>query len=302
MSTATPKWIKQLTSAERQQFFDSFDVVFCDCDGVVWFTLRDFIPGAAQALRELQQRGKQLTFVTNNSICTVEQLLQKFHNQQLQIEREQLLHPAQSVCDHLKSLSFEGLIYCLATPPFRQLLSSAGFKLCPEPESLSICSLADLRAAIYDAEPVQAVVIDVDFNLSASKLMRAQLQLQNPNCLFLAGAADVKIPFGKADIIGPGPFIDILAHSTARQPTVLGKPGAALRQLLRQRFAHIPDHRVLFVGDSLDSDIGFARASGYQTLLVLTGGSSAQDVASLAPGHAHLPDYIGDSLADLCEH
>lgn len=49
---------------------------------------------------------------------------------------------------------------------------------------------------------MEAVVIDVDFNLSAAKMMRAQVQLQNPKCLFLAGAADALIPFGKGDIIG----------------------------------------------------------------------------------------------------
>lgn len=72
-------------------------------------------------------------------------------------------------------------------------------------EGFVIHSLGDLREAIYGAEPMQAVIIDVDFNLSAAKLMRAQVQLQNENCLFLAGAADALIPFGKGDIIGIDP-------------------------------------------------------------------------------------------------
>lgn len=82
---------------------------------------------------------------------------------------------------------------------------------------------------------------------------------------------------------------------------MLGKPGEALRQLLLQRHAPIPANRVLFVGDSLASDVGFARASGYQTLLVLTGGSSAADVAKLPADHAHMPHYICDRLGDLCD-
>lgn len=72
-------------------------------------------------------------------------------------------------------------------------------------EGFVIQSLGDLREAIYGAEQMQAVIIDVDFNLSAVKLMRAQVQLQNENCLFLAGAADASIPFGKGDIIGIDP-------------------------------------------------------------------------------------------------
>ncbi|KAH8387324.1 hypothetical protein KR093_006430, partial [Drosophila rubida] len=315
-----PKNLKQLSATEREKFFDSFDVVFCDCDGVVWYTLRDFIPGSAEAIAELQRRGKQLTFVTNNSISSVEQHLQKFAKQPgLHIDKAQIVHPAQTICDHLKAIGFEGLIYCLATPPFKQLLRDAGFNLAPEREGFVIESLADLRDAIFGQQTVQAVVIDVDFNLSATKLMRAHLQLQNPNCLFLAGAADATIPFGDGEIIGvhaatmpmlqppiyshsisgPGAFIDVVAKASERQPTVLGKPGEALRQLLRERHLDCPASRVLFIGDSLASDIGFARASGYQTLLVLTGGGSAEDLANLPPGHAHLPDYVCDCLGDL---
>ncbi|KAM8721527.1 hypothetical protein ACLKA7_007413 [Drosophila subpalustris] len=298
-----PKYIKQLSAVEREKFFDSFDTVFCDCDGVVWYTLRDFIPGSAQAIAELQRRGKQLTFVTNNSISSVDQHLQKFNSQtELKIEKRQIVHPAQTICDQLKSIGFEGLIYCLATPPFKQLLRDAGFRLCEDREGFTIESIADLHGAIFGAETVQAVVIDVDFNLSATKLMRAHVQLQNPNCLFLAGAADAMIPFGNGNIIGPGAFIDVVAKASGRQPMVLGKPGEALRQILRDRHSDYPANRVLFVGDSLASDIGFARASGYQTLLVLTGGSSAADVANLPADHAHLPDYVCDCLGDLCDN
>lgn len=101
--------------------------------------------------------------------------------------------------------------------------------------------------------------------------------------------------------LGPGAFIDVVAQASGRAPTVLGKPGQALRELLHQRHAPIPASRVLFVGDSLASDVGFARASGYQTLLVLTGGSSAADVAKLPPDHPNLPDYVCDCLGDLCD-
>lgn len=232
----------------------------------------------------------------------MEQHLEKFASQpELKIDKKQIVHPAQTICDHLKSIDFDGLIYCLATPPFKKLLRDAGFRLCEEREGIIIKSIPDLHEAIFGSEAVEAVIIDVDFNLSATKLMRAHVQLQNPNCLFLAGAADAMIPFGHGNIIGPGAFIEVVAQASGRQPTVLGKPGDALRQLLRERHSDIPPSRVLFVGDSLASDIGFARANGYQTLLVLTGGSSAADVADLPPDHAHLPDYVCDCLGDLCD-
>ncbi|XP_002023510.2 4-nitrophenylphosphatase [Drosophila persimilis] len=296
------KNLKELHGADRQRFLDSFDLVFCDCDGVVWYPLRDFIPGSARALAHLQSLGKRLTFVTNNSISSPEDHIEKFARQgNLKIEEHQIVHPAQTICDHLKSVEFQGLIYCLATAPFKQLLQAAGFQLAQESGPVVIKSLRDLHEAIFDGEPVQAVVIDVDFNMSAAKLMRAHVQLQNPQCLFLAGASDVLIPFGQGEIIGPGAFINVVTESVGRQPVVLGKPGDALRQVLLQRHPDIPPQRVLFVGDSLASDIGFARASGYQTLLVLTGGTKATDVSRLPANHPQLPDYVADCLGDLVD-
>ncbi|XP_023164836.1 4-nitrophenylphosphatase isoform X2 [Drosophila hydei] len=339
MSRSSPKILKQLSAAEREKFLNSFDVVFCDCDGVVWYTLRDFIPGSAQALAELQRRGKRLTFVTNNSISSVAEHLHKFAQQaQLHVLKvgrplmcvswfvSHYCWPAGTDCasgaGHLRSPAGDWLCWADLLPGDAVVQAAAARCWLPanaggelvgsglltaiqpvsfgQPEGVIIRSLAELREAIFGGEPVAAVIIDVDFNLTATKLMRAHIQLQNPNCLFLAGAADALIPFGDRDIIGPGPFIDVVAQSTGRQPTVLGKPGEALRQLLRQHHAHIPANRVLFIGDSLASDIGFARASGYQTLLVLTGGSSEADLAKLPAGHAQMPDYVADCLGDLC--
>lgn len=91
----------------------------------------------------------------------------------------------------------------------------------------------------------------------------------------------------------------MVTRSVGRQPTTLGKPGEDLRQLLLQSHPEVPPSRVLFVGDSLASDIGFARASGYQTLLVLTGGTRLEEVQRLPAGHPQVPDYLADCLGDL---
>ncbi|KAH8316876.1 hypothetical protein KR067_007210, partial [Drosophila pandora] len=293
------KQIKELSPEERQDFVKSFDLVFCDCDGVVWYPLREFIPRSAEALTNLERHGKKVTFVTNNSIISVKDHIEKFSKQgQLLVHEDQIVHPAQTICDHLKSINFTGAIYCLATNSFRKVLTDAGFQLAEEFGGV-IKSLKDLNEAVYGGDPVQAVVIDVDFNLSAAKMMRAHVQLQNPECLFLAGAADALIPFGKGEIIGPGAFIDVVTQAVGRQPITLGKPGKELRKVLLERYPDIPASRILFVGDSLTSDIAFARASGYQTLLVLTGGTKLEDVKSLPSGHPQLPDYLADFLGDL---
>ena len=50
---------------------------------------------------------------------------------------------------------------------------------------------------------VGAIVVDVDFNMNAPKLMRAHsYMMKNSQCLLIGGAADMLIPFGGGNIIG----------------------------------------------------------------------------------------------------
>lgn len=47
---------------------------------------------------------------------------------------------------------------------------------------------------IVDNEPVEAVVLDMDYNLTRMKLIRAELYLKNPKCDFFVGITDMKYP------------------------------------------------------------------------------------------------------------
>lgn len=72
-----------MVSLERRV---EFSTLLCLCSflplkGVIWYPLRDFIPGSAEALAHLELRGKQVTFVTNNSISSIKEHIEKFEKQ-----------------------------------------------------------------------------------------------------------------------------------------------------------------------------------------------------------------------------
>jgi len=68
-------------------------------------------------------------------------------------------------------------------------------------------SFEDLARNIFDEQPVRAVVIDVDFNLTSTKLLRAHMYLRHPDCVLLTGGTDRLMCMAKGvNIIGPGPF------------------------------------------------------------------------------------------------
>uniref|UniRef100_A0A1I8NF95 Haloacid dehalogenase-like hydrolase n=1 Tax=Musca domestica TaxID=7370 RepID=A0A1I8NF95_MUSDO len=301
LQTSSPsvKFIEKLTDNEKRDFLNSFDLVFCDCDGVIWHNLYDIIPGASDAIQYLRGNGKKVVFVTNNSISSTKDQLRKFSTSNIPVEEQDLIHPAKTISDFLKDQDFKGLILCFASSAFKQHLRDSGFEVVEEKERLIDGSVMDLHKAIYNKDPVKAVVIDIDFNLTAWKLMRAQVLLKNPECLFIAGAADPRIPFGGHELLGPGSFMHIVEEANQRKAKVFGKPGAELGELLKSSFQIKDPKRVLMVGDSLRSDIQFGKECGFQTLLVLTGAVEEKHLESQQLNELNSPDYVIEKLADL---
>lgn len=158
--------------------------------------------------------------------------------------------------------------------------------------------MTDLARNLFDNHPVKAIVMDVDFNLSAVKLMKAHLYLKkDPSCLLIGGAADPLLCFGKHELIGNGPFINVVENSTNVKAKVLGKPGLELTELLKSKFIIEDPSRALFVGDSLCSDVKFGKKSGFQTVAVLTGGAKLADFESCEDEER--PEFYIYSLADF---
>ena len=82
---------------------------------------------------------------------------------------------------------------------------------------------------------------------------------------------------GARDRPGDGTFVAAVAAATGRQPVVTGKPHEPIMELARSR-AHAS--RPLVIGDRLDTDVAAANAAGMDSLLVLTGVSTWQDLVT----------------------
>ncbi|EDX02470.1 chronophin [Drosophila yakuba] len=297
---AKPQHILQLSEEQRSSFVDSFDRVLSDIDGVLW-TLEHSVPRAADGYAALQRIGKKLTFLTNNSVRTVEQCVQKFAKIGMQVRPEQIWHPARSVVSYLQSIKFQGLIYIIASQQFKAVLREAGFQLLDGPNEFIEESYVCLAQHIFGREPVRAVIIDVDFNLTSPKLLRAHLYLRHPECLLIEGATDRLLPVAKGvNIIGPGAFASILMEASGKQALTLGKPGRELGELIVEQCKIDQPSRVLMIGDMLAQDVSFGRQCGFQTLLVLSGGCSREQLLAETDPQ-FIPDYYADSVADVAQ-
>lgn len=149
----------------------------------------------------------------------------------------------------MRQANVTGLIYIIGSTTLQNQFRDAGFDICTGPIDVIEESILALWQAIKDDQPVCAVVIDWDFNLTMKQLHRAQMYLRDAKCLFLALSTDMFLGFS-TPIMGPGPFYKAVEEATGRQAIVLGKPGAGLRDYVLQKFNCSGNpNRVLFVGD-----------------------------------------------------
>ncbi|MDT2007694.1 HAD-IIA family hydrolase [Rhodococcus opacus] len=112
--------------------------------------------------------------------------------------------------------------------------------------------------------------------------------------VWVAANLDSTLPTERGLVLGNGSMVAALRTATSREPLVAGKPAAPLMEDAMRRSGCV---RPLVVGDRLDTDIEGADNVGLDSLLVLTGVSTAADVLRAAP--AQRPTYLATELDAL---
>ena len=240
-----------------------------DLDGTVYFK-GEPIPGAAQAIRELQRRGFRLLFLTNTDSQTRQALAQKLNAIGLPIAEHEILTCVQAGLTYVKVQS-----------------------------GRAVCLMADELAAEFEAlgrgeEPVRFVVVgDPRENTSYAKLNEAFRYV-------MAGAEIVALQKGRYFLTPDGPNLDtgaivaMLEYAAGRQAVVMGKPSAAFLQAALNQL-EVEREQAVVVGDDVNSDIAGAVGMGMRSILVRTGKFGFQDL----PATGLQPTMIIDSIADL---
>ena len=246
------------------------DTVVCDIDGVVVLGMEP-VPGAGDALREIQQAGLNLLFVTNNSTKTRAAIATKLLNiAGFEADLDSIVSSGVATAQLLGD-TVHGA-YVVGTQGLRETLREGGVNV-----------VEDWRAA-------DTVVTGLDFNLSYDMLVGATLAVQH-GATFYATNSDSTYPTSEGLYPGAGSIAAVIERATGIEPIVCGKPFAPMRATLEQYGGDRP----LIVGDRPDTDIALGKVEGWATALVLTG--VTRDPASVP--ERYKPDVVLDSLADL---
>src|SRR5690606_20645450 len=158
-------------------------------------------------------------------------------------------------------------------------------------EEVARAGLTPIRR--FDDEVPAAVVQGHSPHTAWADLAEAAYALR-AGALWVAANTDKTLPNERGPAPGNGSMVAALRAASDLEPIVAGKPFAPL---LEDAVARVGTRAALVVGDRLDTDIEGADRVALDSLLVLTGVSTIEELAEV--GQERTPTYVALSLDAL---
>ncbi|XP_072386067.1 uncharacterized protein [Diabrotica undecimpunctata] len=285
---------------EQTKFINSFDQIMFDIDGVILAYLSPIL-GAPECVRNLQKLGKAVHYVTNNSIMSTKDIAKSLMESNFDTTTHDIVNPIEVNIAYLTKQSMKNNIYLISNNPHKDALEMAGFNILPEKLQIIEENTNALFEHFDSNLTVGAVIYDFDFNTNYVQLQKALWYLQNnSDCIFLVTLNDKVGPTGpRGCLLGPNIFIETLKNLSGKDFIQVGKPSEACVNFIKEIY-HVTDpKRVLFVGDSIESDMSTGALGGFQKMLVLTGSTKMEDITNWQFPEEYKPEYFVESLEVL---
>jgi len=255
---------------------DEYDGFLVDLDGVVWEG-RVFLPGAVEALRALLEDGKEVVFVTNNSVRSPDAYAERLRDGGIPVANGLVVTGGVATARlAAEGVGSDGTAFVIGAPGFKEIVASTGL------------TLVDGESA----QAADAVVVSAHREFDYGELLTATRALQRGAALF-GTSRDPTLPMPGGAWPGTGATLAAVETASGKRAEIGGKPEPHLFDEARELIAGAG--RVAMVGDRIASDIEGGRRAGLATVLVLTGACSREEAAAAEPP----PDHVIDDLSGL---
>jgi NagD protein len=245
-----------------------------DMDGVL-VREEQAIPGAAEFLAHLGERGIPFLVLTNNSIYTRRDLSARLAASGLDVPEEAIWTSALATARFLEDQRPGGSAFVIGEAGLTTALHSGGYTLTE-------------RSPDY-------VVLGETRTYSFERITRA-IRLIADGARFIATNPDATGPSDAGPIPATGSVAALISRATEVDPYFVGKPNPLMmRSALNAIDAH--SETAAMVGDRMDTDVKSGLEAGMETILVLSGVTTRED----AERHPYRASRIVDSVADLLE-
>lgn len=229
-----------------------------DLDGTIYLDGVLF-PGSLELLDRITCIGGKYVFLTNNSSLSTSGYLQKIQRMGIPCARENVATSTEVLIFKIREEFPDDLFYVMGTASMKAQLRQSGLKIVDQYQE----GIAGVIIG-YDTELVYQKLIDVSKLLSQGKI-------------YLATNPDLVCPVEFGFVPDCGSFAIMLENATKRRPLFVGKPEPGIVEMVLNRFGIAREEAVL-VGDRLYTDIKCGNNAGIDTILVLSGETTASDL------------------------
>jgi 4-nitrophenyl phosphatase len=242
-----------------------------DIDGVV--LLGDTgVPGAGDALGWMRHRGLRVVFATNAATRTRADIAARITRL-----TGYDAAPTDVVSSAIAAASMltrgDHPVFVVGEPGLVETL-----------ESLDIRVTADAQAA-------RTVIVALDRSFSYDTLAAASTAIRN-GARFIATNEDLTFPTPQGQVPGAGSIVAAVAAAAGVTPVFAGKPNAPMVEAVRRVLGPGP---TWMIGDRPETDLAFARAAGWSSILTLSGVTTDPDAVPAE----WTPDVVVASIAEL---
>jgi len=231
------------------------------------------IPGAADFVGRLEERGAKFLLLTNNSMYTPRALQLRLEHSGLRVPTDSIYTSAMATARFLQSQDPDGTAYAIGESGLTTALHDAGYTL-------------------TDVDP-RYVVLGETASYSFEAIAKAT-RLVADGARFVATNPDVAGPSEAGIIPATGSVAALISSAAGVRPYFVGKPNPLMmRTALNAIDAHSEDS--VMIGDNMDTDIIMGLESGLETVLVLSGVTRHADVGRYSYG----PTRVVESVAEI---
>lgn len=248
-----------------------------DMDGTI-YNENEIFDGTLEFLEEIERRGGQYVFITNNSSKSVEDYVQKVRAMGIKAEYENFYTSGQATAMYLKENYPNQVVYCMGTKSLIKELREAG---------IGVVTEVDERAGV--------VLLGFDTENTSEKIRNTCIMLGR-DVAYLATNPDLVCPVSFGYIPDCGSMSIMLKNATGKEPFFIGKPEPIMVNCVLKKLNCKREDAVI-VGDRLYTDIKTGANAQVDTICVLSGEASMEDILQ---GEVE-PTYIFKSVKEIYE-
>ena len=245
-----------------------------DMDGVI-YRGRQLIKGADRFINMLLREQIPFLFLTNNSQRTRRDVAMKLNRLGIVVSEEHIFTCAMATARFLAAQKPNGTAYVIGEGGLLHALHRNGY-------------------SVVDSDP-DYVVVGEGRTVTAESLETAT-QMICDGAGLVATNLDPNCPTSNGLRPGCGAIVAFLEAATGVQAFSAGKPSPVMMRAARKQLGLSADETMM-IGDTMETDILGGTQMGYQTLLVLSGGSQVEDLSKFA----YQPDHVLTSVAELTD-